>query len=171
VARGEVLAAFALAEPDHGSDSVSLDRGATRAGEWVLNGAKKWIGNGSSGGITYVWRGSGDDGRGTVRCFLVPQDTPATTDARSRQGVAARHPSGAHHAHRRGSPADAVPGAKTFKDASTVLYATRSGVAWSALGHATACYESAPPTPPRVFSSASRSPVSRWCGAPHADAR
>ncbi len=35
------------------------------------------------------------------------------------------------------------PARKTFKDASTVLYATRSGVAWSALGHATACYESA----------------------------
>ena len=41
-------------------------------------------------------------------------------------------------------PLDAVlPGTKSFKDASTVLYATRSGVAWSALGHATACYEAA----------------------------
>ena len=40
--------------------------------------------------------------------------------------------------------ADAVlPGTQSFKDASTVLYATRSGVAWSALGHATACYEAA----------------------------
>ncbi|HEY6799715.1 MAG TPA: acyl-CoA dehydrogenase family protein, partial [Agromyces sp.] len=39
---------------------------------------------------------------------------------------------------------DAVlPGTKSFKDASTVLYSTRSGVAWSALGHATACYEAA----------------------------
>jgi glutaryl-CoA dehydrogenase len=36
-----------------------------------------------------------------------------------------------------------LPGSRSFKDASTVLYATRSGVAWSALGHATACYESA----------------------------
>jgi len=41
-------------------------------------------------------------------------------------------------------PHDAVlPGTKSFKDASTVLYSTRSGVAWSALGHATACYEAA----------------------------
>jgi len=37
----------------------------------------------------------------------------------------------------------ALPGATSFKDASTVLYSTRSGVAWSALGHATACYEAA----------------------------
>ena len=55
VSRGEVLAAFALTEPDHGSDSVSLETEARLdAGEWVLNGAKKWIGNGSSGGITFV---------------------------------------------------------------------------------------------------------------------
>jgi glutaryl-CoA dehydrogenase len=152
VARGEVLAAFALTEPDHGSDSVSLETEARLetspdgTDEWVLNGAKKWIGNGSSGGITFVWaRVPTEDGRGTVRCFLVPQDTPGY-DGRPILGKASLR--AIHQAHITLTdvrlPADAVlPGAKTFKDASTVLCATRSGVAWSALGHATACYESA----------------------------
>jgi glutaryl-CoA dehydrogenase len=147
VARGEVLAAFALTEPDHGSDSVSLETEARREGdEWVLNGAKKWIGNGASGGITFVWaRVPTDDGRGAVRCFLVQQETPGY-DGRPILGKASLR--AIHQAHITLTdvrlPADAVlPGARTFKDASTVLYATRSGVAWSALGHATACYESA----------------------------
>ncbi|HYI51368.1 MAG TPA: acyl-CoA dehydrogenase family protein [Microbacterium sp.] len=147
VASGDVLAAFALTEPDHGSDSVSLETEARRDGdEWVLNGAKKWIGNGASGGITFVWaRVPTDDGRGTVRCFLVPQET-AGYEGKPILGKASLR--AIHQAHITLTdvrvPADAVlPGARTFKDASTVLYATRSGVAWSALGHATACYESA----------------------------
>ena len=82
--------------------SRSRPRRGCDGGEWVLNGAKKWIGNGASGGITFVWaRVPTDDGRGTVRCFLVPQDTPGYDGAADpRQGVAARHPPGPHHAHR-----------------------------------------------------------------------
>ena len=149
VADATVLASFALTEPDHGSDSVSLETVARRDGqEWVIRGAKKWIGNGASGGITFVWARVDDaqaDDHGTVRCFLVEQDTPGyegtvITGKGSLRGI--------HQAHIRLDdvrvPADAVlPGTKSFKDASTVLYATRSGVAWSALGHATACYEAA----------------------------
>jgi len=150
VARGEVLAAFALTEPDHGSDSVSLETEAAReGGSWVLNGAKKWIGNGSSGGVTVVWARVSDpldeahDGK--VRGFLVPQETPGY-DGRPILGKASLR--AIHQAHITMTdvrlPLDAVlPGTHSFKDASTVLYSTRSGVAWSALGHATACYEAA----------------------------
>ncbi|WP_438353681.1 acyl-CoA dehydrogenase family protein [Microbacterium sp. CJ88] len=150
IARGEVLAAFALTEPDHGSDSVSLETRATRMpdGGWVLDGAKKWIGNGSSGGVTFVWarvESPGDDDHGTVRCFLVPQETPGYVGEPILGKASLR---AIHQAHITLAdvrlPADAVlPGTRSFKDASTVLYATRSGVAWSALGHATACYEAA----------------------------
>lgn len=149
VARAEVLAAFALTEPDHGSDAVSLETVARRDGEeWVLRGTKKWIGNGASGGITLVWARVDDEGapdHGNVRCFLVEQSAPGyrgtvITGKGSLRGI--------HQAHIALDdvrvPLDAVlPGARTFKDASTVLSATRSGVAWSALGHATACYEAA----------------------------
>ncbi|MDQ4213536.1 acyl-CoA dehydrogenase family protein [Microbacterium sp. ASV81] len=149
LADGSVLGSFALTEPDHGSDSVSLETVARRDGEeWVLRGAKKWIGNGASGGITFVWARVDDEGaaeHGSVRCFLVEQDRPGYLGSVITGKVSLR---AIHQAHIRLDdvrvPVDAVlPGTKSFKDASTVLYATRSGVAWSALGHATACYEAA----------------------------
>jgi len=149
LADGSVLGSFALTEPDHGSDSVSLETVARRDGdEWVLRGAKKWIGNGASGGITFVWARVDDEGtaeHGAVRCFLVEQETPGYTGTPIRGKASLR---AIHQAHIALDdvrvPLDAVlPGAKSFKDASTVLYSTRSGVAWSALGHATACYEAA----------------------------
>ncbi len=149
LARGEVLGSFALTEPTHGSDSVSLETVARReGGEWVLRGAKKWIGNGASGGITFVWARVDDDGdphHGAVRCFVVEQDRAGYTGTVIGGKASLR---GIHQAHIAlrdvRVPLDAVlPGSTTFKDASTVLYATRSGVAWSALGHATACYEAA----------------------------
>ena len=149
LADGSVFGSFALTEPDHGSDSVSLETVARRAGdEWVLRGAKKWIGNGASGGITLVWARVDDPEapeHGAVRCFLVEQDRPGyrgevITGKASLRAI--------HQAHIRLDdvrvPLDAVlPGTHSFRDASVVLYATRSGVAWSALGHATACYEAA----------------------------
>jgi glutaryl-CoA dehydrogenase len=147
LAEGTVLGAFALTEPDHGSDSVSLETTATRTGDgWSLSGTKKWIGNGASGGITFVWARVDDDGaedHGKVRCFLVEQDTPGYSGTVITGKVSLR---GIHQAHismddMRLSGDAVLPGSHTFKDASRVLYATRSGVAWSALGHATACYE------------------------------
>lgn len=147
LADATVLGAFALTEPDHGSDSVSLETTATHTADgWTLRGTKKWIGNGASGGITFVWarvENEGGDDHGAVRCFLVEQDTPGYTGTVITGKVSLR---GIHQAHIAMDdvrlPADAVlPGTRTFKDASVVLFATRSGVAWSALGHATACYE------------------------------
>ncbi len=157
IARGQVFGSFALTEPDHGSDSVSLETtarrdpstgSATEGGEWVIRGTKKWIGNGASGGVTFVWARVDDEGapeHGSVRCFLVEQDRPGYTGTPIRGKGSLR---GIHQAHIALDdvrvPLDAVlSGTHTFRDASTVLYATRSGVAWSALGHATACYEAA----------------------------
>lgn len=102
---------------------------------------------------------------GAVRCFLVEQERPGYTATPIRGKVSLR---GIHQAHITLDdvrlPLDAVlPGTKSFKDASTVLYATRSGVAWSALGHATACYEAACRIPCSACSSESPSPSSRWC--------
>ncbi|MBO3663597.1 acyl-CoA dehydrogenase family protein [Microbacterium stercoris] len=149
LASGEVLGAFALTEPDHGSDSTSLETSARfQDGSWILRGAKKWIGNGASGGITFVWARvdrEGDADHGQVRCFLVPQETPGYTGRVITGKLSLR---GIHQAHITLDdvvlPEHAVlPGTHSFKDTSTVLFATRSGVAWSALGHATACYEAA----------------------------
>jgi glutaryl-CoA dehydrogenase len=154
MARGEILGAFALTEPTHGSDSVSLEttaRRETRDGVegYVLNGEKKWIGNGSSGHITVVWArlvGSDSaDGDNQVHGFVVPQDTPGYTGTTITGKVSLRAIWQAHVVlDDVFVPAEnALPGARSFKDTSRVLFATRLGVAWAAVGHAMACYESA----------------------------
>lgn len=149
LAHGEIPGAFALTEPDHGSDSTGLETVARRDGDdWILRGAKKWIGNGASGGITFVWARIDDEAdpdHGKVGCFLVPQSTPGYRGDVVQGKVSLR---AIHQAHILLDdvrlPGDArLPGAHSFADTSRVLYATRSGVAWSALGHATACYEAA----------------------------
>lgn len=151
IATASVLGSFALTEPDHGSDSVSLETTATlhgdeQSGHYEIHGAKKWIGNGASGGVTFTWaRVSGGEFDGQVRCFLVPQETPGYR-AEVIEGKASLR--AIHQALIRYEgvtvPADAVlPGSRSFKDAATVLFATRLGVAWSAVGHAAACVESA----------------------------
>ncbi|GII97832.1 glutaryl-CoA dehydrogenase [Sediminihabitans luteus] len=147
LARGEKLAAFALTEPTHGSDSVSLETTATSVeGGFVLNGAKKWIGAGANSDVSVVWaRWVGEDGDGQVHGYLVPQDSPGY-DATVIEGKVALR--AIHQAHIVLTdvfvPAEnALPGARSFKDTSRVLGATRLAVAWAAVGHAVACYETA----------------------------
>ena len=143
LARAEKLGAFALTEPDHGSDSVGLETTAHRDGdEWVLNGEKMWIGNGSVGDMTVVWA---RDDTGNVRGFLVAQDTPGYhgVTMTGKASLRAIHQARITLTDVR-IPLDAVlPGTHTFTDTATVLFATRLGVAWSALGHATAVFEAA----------------------------
>src|ERR1700759_5403903 len=69
------LGAFALTEPEHGPDSVALETSARRDGDgWVLNGAKRWIGNGSIADVVVVWARDVEDGQ--VKGFLVETDQP-----------------------------------------------------------------------------------------------
>lgn len=143
LATAEVLGAFALTEPTHGSDSVSLETRAARVpGGYVLNGEKKWIGNGSTGGITVVWARDDD---GNVRGFIVPQETPGYTGTTIEGKLSLRAIWQAHIRLEDVFVPDSqvMPGANSFKDTSRVLFATRLGVAWSAVGHGMACYETA----------------------------
>lgn len=145
VANGTLPGGFALTEPLHGSDSVSLETSARPdgAGGWVLNGAKKWIGNGAAGGITIVWARDTEDGQ--VKGFVVEQSTPGY-EAEVITGKGALR--AIHQAEitlndvRVGDDAR-LPDVATFKDAARVLVATRVNVGWSALGHATAMFEAA----------------------------
>jgi glutaryl-CoA dehydrogenase len=143
IAAGTEFAAFALTEPTHGSDAVALESTATgTAGGFLLNGEKKWIGNGSVGGVSVVWA-RGEDGR--VHGYLVPQDSPGYTATTIEGKLALRAIWQAHiRLENVFVPQENVlPGARSFKDTARVLLATRLGVAWSAVGHATACYETA----------------------------
>jgi glutaryl-CoA dehydrogenase len=143
IAAGQEFAAFALTEPTHGSDSVALESTATATeGGFLLSGEKKWIGNGSVGGVTVVWARAED---GQVHGYLVPQDSPGYSATKIEGKLALR---AIWQAHIRLESVfvpheNVLPGARTFKDTARVLLATRLGVAWSAVGHATACYETA----------------------------
>jgi glutaryl-CoA dehydrogenase len=76
MARGEAIGCFGLTEPDAGSDPGSMRTTARRDGaDWVLNGAKMWITNGSVADVAIVWART-DDG---VRGFVVPRGTPGFT--------------------------------------------------------------------------------------------
>src|SRR5664279_5209163 len=75
MARLDTLGAFALTEPTHGSDSVALETSARREGDhWVINGQKKWIGNGTLADVVVLWARDEADGR--VKGFLVEKGTP-----------------------------------------------------------------------------------------------
>ncbi|MFD7023674.1 acyl-CoA dehydrogenase family protein [Promicromonospora sukumoe] len=147
MARGEILGAFALTEPTHGSDSVGLETSAvkeTRDGVegYVINGEKKWIGFGSIGDISVVWA-RGEDGQ--VHGYIVPQDTPGYRATTIEGKLSLR---AIHQAHIVLDdvfvPADSLlPKSRSFKDTGRVLFATRLGVAWGAVGQAIACYETA----------------------------
>jgi glutaryl-CoA dehydrogenase len=136
------LGAFALTEPNHGSDSVGLETSARREDDtWVLNGAKKWIGNGSIADVVVVW--ARDEADRQVKGFLVEPETPGYT-ARKMEGkgsLRAVWQAEIELTDVRVDESNRLPGAATFKDTGRVLAGTRNAVAWAALGHATAAYE------------------------------
>ncbi|MDO4255379.1 MAG: acyl-CoA dehydrogenase family protein [Kocuria sp.] len=144
VATGELLGSFALTEPEHGSDSVSLETTATRDGDhWVLNGRKRWIGNGASGGITIVWaRDTADE---QVKGFVVDQDSEGYTGVpiAGKGAVRAIYQADITLDNVRVPAFHQLPGVQSFRDVSRVLSETRLSVGWSALGHGVAIFEAA----------------------------
>jgi glutaryl-CoA dehydrogenase len=142
MARLDTIGAFALTEPRHGSDSVALETRARRDGEhWVLDGAKKWIGNGTIADVLVVW--ARDEADGKVKGFLVEKDA-AGLETRRIEGKGSLRAVWQAHITLSGvrvSDDARLPGARSFKDTGRVLAGTRNEVAWSALGHAVAAYD------------------------------
>jgi glutaryl-CoA dehydrogenase len=136
------LGAFALTEPNHGSDSIALETSARRDGDtWVLNGQKKWIGNGTIADVVVVWARDTADGK--VKGFLVEKGTPGYEARRMDGKVSLRAVWQAEIdlTDVRVPEENRLPAADSFKAAGRVLAGTRNSVAWAALGHATAAYE------------------------------
>jgi glutaryl-CoA dehydrogenase len=144
MARLERIGAFALTEPDHGSDSVALETSARRdRGGYVIDGAKRWIGNATIADVIVVW--ARDDEDREVKGFLVEPATPGY-EATVIEGKGSARSVWQADVRLEGVyvPAENVlPGARSFKDAGLVLTATRSTAAWAALGHAVAAYDTA----------------------------
>jgi glutaryl-CoA dehydrogenase len=144
MARLEKIGAFALTEPDHGSDAVALETTARRDGDgYVIDGAKRWIGNATIADVVVVWARSDEDGQ--VKAFLVETSTPGyTASVIAGKGAARAVWQADVRLDGVRVPAEnRLPGAVSFKDAGRVLTTTRSAVAWAALGHAVAAYDAA----------------------------
>jgi len=141
MARMEKIGAFGLTEPNHGSDAVALETRAHRVGnEYVINGTKRWIGNASFADVVIIWARDDD---GNVGGFLVEKGTPGFEPRVMTGKVAKRAVWQADitlkDVH---VPAEnRLALSRSFKDTGRVLTATRSGVAWEAIGHAVAAYE------------------------------
>ena len=145
MAAGDAIGCFGLTEPDHGSDPGSMRTRARRDGEdWVLDGAKMWITNGSIADVAVVWANAGEE-HGGIRGFVVPTDTPGFS---------------AHTIHHKMSlrasvtseltldnvrlPADAVfPEVRGLKGPLSCLSEARYGILWGALGAARSSLEAA----------------------------
>ena len=143
----DTIGAFALTEPNHGSDSVALETTVRRDGDTlVLNGAKRWIGNASIADVVVVWARDTDDGR--VKAVVVEKQA----DGSYPDGYTAEVITGKIGKRAVWQPDvtlrdvrvprdNQLAEAHSFRDATRVLTATRGGAAWESLGHAVACYE------------------------------
>jgi glutaryl-CoA dehydrogenase len=150
LAAGELVAAFALTEPGHGSDTAKgLETTAERrrrpdgSDEWVLNGLKRWIGNGAFADLVVVWARDVEDGQ--VKGFLVR--TPAggftATKIEGKQSLRAVENADIVIRDLVVPESDRLQEIHGFRDVAVVLRLTRADVAWQALGVAVGAYESA----------------------------
>jgi glutaryl-CoA dehydrogenase len=137
------VGAFALTEPTGGSDvAAGLRTTARRDGDtWVLNGQKRWIGNATFADLIVVWARDLEDNQ--VKGFVVPGDAPGFTATKIENKIALRTVQNADITLTdvRVPEADRLQNANSFKDTAKVLRATRSGVAWEAVGVMLAAYE------------------------------
>ena len=142
MAAGRFIGCFGLTEPDAGSDPGAMRTHAKRDGsDWVLNGTKMWITNGSVADIAVVWARA-EDG---VRGFLVPAGTPgfSTSDIKHKVSLRASVTSELVLEDVR-LPADAVlPGARGLSGPLGCLNEARFGIVFGALGAARDCLETA----------------------------
>ncbi|GAB2452044.1 glutaryl-CoA dehydrogenase [Conyzicola lurida] len=144
-ASGELLGAFGLTEPLSGSDSAQgLRTIAKRDGDnWVINGAKRWIGNGSISDVTIIWAKDADDGQ--VKGFIVPTSTPGYSATRIEGKQALRIVQNADIVLTDlvVPEANRLQNSNSFRETAAVLRLTRAEVAWAAVGNSVGAYEAA----------------------------
>ena len=148
MAHGEIIGCFGLTEPDYGSNPSGM---ITRAreqkdGNWVIDGAKMWITNGSTAQVAIIWAKTGDDKSDkSIRGFVVPTDAPGFT-AKDQKGKLSLRASDTSELVLQDVkvPATALlPKTDGIKSPLMCLTQARYGIAWGAMGAALACYEEA----------------------------
>jgi glutaryl-CoA dehydrogenase len=143
--RMQKIGAFALTEPEGGSDvSAGMRTVARREGDhWVLNGAKRWIGNATFADLVIVW--ARDEADNKVKGFVVEKGTPGFTATKIERKMALRTVQNADIvlADCRVPEANRLQKARGFRDTAEVLRRTRAGVAWQSVGIMMGAYENA----------------------------
>jgi glutaryl-CoA dehydrogenase len=138
---GDAIGCFGLTEPDHGSDPGSMKTRAIRKGnEYVLNGTKLWITNGSVADVAVVWAKADD---GEIGGYLVEKGTPgySTLDIHGKFSMRASITSELAFADCRIPLENKLPGVKGLKGPLSCLSQARYGIAWGAIGAAMGCYD------------------------------
>jgi glutaryl-CoA dehydrogenase len=142
MARLEKIGAFALTEPEHGSDAVILEATAQRQGdEWVLNGRKRWPGN--AVWCDYIVVYARDTADNQVKAFVVEKDNPgyAATKIGGKMSLRMVQNADITLTDCRVSEDARLQNCNNFKDVGKVLAGTRNSVAWGSAGHAVAAYD------------------------------
>jgi glutaryl-CoA dehydrogenase len=142
MAAGEALGCFGLTEADAGSDPASMRTRAVRDGDdWVLNGSKMWITNGTLAEVAVVWAQT-DEG---IRGFVVPTATPGFTATKIGRKLSLRASVTAELSFDDlRLPGDAVfPEVRGLKGPLTCLNEARYGILWGVVGAARSCYAEA----------------------------
>lgn len=142
MAAGEKIGCFGLTEPDHGSDPASMRTAARKDGtDWILNGRKMWITNGSIADVAVVWAQT-DEG---IRGFVVPTDTTGFSAPEIKQKLSLRASVTSELVLEDVRlPAEAVlPEATGLRGPLSCLNEARYGIVWGANGAARNCLETA----------------------------
>ena len=147
MAAGEIIGCFGLTEPTAGSDPSTMATTAVReGGEWVLNGAKRWIGLASIAHVAVIWAKAVDEsGQERVRGFLVPTDTPGFTATPIEPKLSMRASIQCDIALEDVRlPADAIlPHHPGLRGPFSCLNEARYGIVWGALGAARDSFDAA----------------------------
>jgi len=144
MAKCEKIGCFGLTEPDYGSDPGSMEMTAVeKNGGYVLNGEKKWIGNGSIADVAVIWARTEDEKK--YSCFLVEGDNPGYhAEVQPRKGSQRASWQSYLKLEDCEIPEEnRLPEAKGLASTFAVLTHSRYGVAWDGLGQALDCYETA----------------------------
>ncbi|MBF6619607.1 MAG: acyl-CoA dehydrogenase family protein [Patulibacter sp.] len=144
MAAGTAIGCFGLTEPDSGSDPSSMRTTARRdGGDWVLNGQKMWITNGSISDVAVVWARCTDDDR--VRGFVVPTDTKgfSAPEIHKKLSLRASVTSELVLDDVRLPECAVLPEVASLRGPLSCLNEARYGIVWGAVGAARACFESA----------------------------
>ncbi len=139
----EETGAFALTEPEHGSDiSARMETTVRRDGDdWILNGRKRWIGNGTFCDRMVLW--CTDESTGEVRGFFLDANAPGVTRTRIENKIALRTVQNADLVFQdvRVPESDRMQGVASFNDVKRLLLGSRIMVAWQAVGQQLAAFD------------------------------